>query len=93
MPRRTLMAVFENRPGPTLGERLAAALDALCLSSEEAPSGLIGINDLGRRLGLSAGYLGQCRPSAKNPRRPTRHLVLLLEMLVRHPEDLDKIAD
>ncbi len=92
MPR-SLMAVFEDRPGPSLSERLAAALDALCLSSEEAPSGLIGINDLGRRIGLSPGYLGQCRPSAKNPRKPARHLVLLLEMLVRHPDDLDKIAD
>lgn len=89
MPR-SLMSVFEDKPVPSLGERLALALDALC---QEAPSGLIGINDLGRRLGLSPGYLGQCRPSAATPRRPSRLLVLLLEMLVRHPGDLDKIAD
>jgi hypothetical protein len=71
----------EDEPPPSLPARLAAALAALP----------IGVGDLERRLGLSQGYLSQCRPGGR--RTPARHLVLLLEALVRHPEDLDVIAD
>jgi len=65
----------------TLAARLAAAQAALPIA----------VGDLERRLGLSQGYLSQCRPGGR--RTPARHLVLLLEELVRHPEDLDVIVD
>lgn len=68
----------------SLPQRLAAALDAL---------GALGYSqhDLERRLGLSRSYLGQCRPGSSSGRQPARHLVLLLEVLARHPEELDII--
>lgn len=68
-----------------MSTRLAVALSIL--------RPLITVSDLERRLGLSRGYLGQCLPTAPHPRQPARHLVLLLEALVRHPDDLDLIAD
>lgn len=72
-------------PPKTLSQRLAAALDAL---------GALGYpqHDLERRLGLSRSYLGTCRPESRTQRKPARHLVLLLEALVRHPADIDLIA-
>jgi len=51
------------------------------------------VSDLERHLDLSRGYLGQCKPSAPTPRTPKLALVVALEMLSRHPEELDRLRD
>lgn len=65
---------------PTLGERVAAAETLWTAAGLQT-------SEVERRLGLSRGYVSQCRPTAANPREPKRTTVLLLECVARHPEE------
>lgn len=68
-----------------LRQRLAAALAALTELGVQ-PS------QVERLIGVSRGYLGSCLPTSATRRTPSRPLVYLLEVLVRHPTDFDLLA-
>jgi hypothetical protein len=74
---KTLMEVFQ--PPTTPSERLLAALEALALAGHDAGA-------LEARIGLDRGYLLRI---VRGQRRPSPVLVLLLEALARHPEDVE----
>ncbi len=76
---KTLMEVFD--PGPTLTERLQAALDSLSAAGHDPGA-------LEARMGCVRGWLGRCYRGQKGP---SREMVLLLEALARHPEDVELI--
>jgi hypothetical protein len=63
----------------TPSARLAAALDTL------AP--YVDRRALERRLGLSRGMLGQRLPTATTPKRPSKELVQLVELLAELARD------
>ena len=77
---KTLMEVF-SPAAPSWGERLQVALDALSVAGHDPGA-------LEARIGLTRGWLGRCYQGQKTP---SRELVLLLEALARHPEDVEAI--